>query len=288
MAYPVVIYTNLFTLPNKQIANNRYIDMYYVWLYNIIKYAKLSPQDYCITLVDENTLKYIEKSQIYQLFRTLIPNFRIVQYKQPETIKEGILERYNIYKILEITSNIEYLNPLYIHLDIDVLAINDIRMLFTADNTPLHKTQIYIKPEGESILDGLYYGELITDEEKELLKNKNLTYIPGLSAGIYGWRNSKHIDTFFNYILEKASTCTKELYTIEQPFFNAAIFNYMFREIGIFNFIILDTKKIGHNTIGAHNNPDSVLINFCGIPGDDMFHWDKILLQLLLQSLTPS
>ncbi len=261
--------------------------MYYVWLYNIIKYAKLSPQDYCITLVDENTLKYIEKSHIYELFRTLIPNFTIIQYTQPETIKEGIIQRYNINKILEITNHLSHLNPLFIHLDIDVLVVKDIRLLFTVENTSSNKTTIYIKPEEYNILNDMYYGELITDEEKELLKNKNLTHIPGLSAGIYGWRNSKDINNFFNYILEKSSTRTKELYTVEQPFFNAAIFNYMFHEIGILNFAILDTKKIGNNTIGAHNNSDSVLINFCGIPGDDMFHWDKILLQLLLQGLTP-
>lgn len=62
----------------------------------------------------------------------------------------------------------------------------------------------------------------------------------------------------------------------------------MFHEIGMFNFTILDTKKIGNNTIGAHTHPALVLINFCGIPGDEMFHWDKILLQLLLQGLTPA
>lgn len=46
----------------------------------------------------------------------------------------------------------------------------------------------------------------------------------------------------------------------------------MFHEIGMFNFTILDTKKIGNNTIGAHTRPALVLINFCGISSDDMFH----------------
>jgi hypothetical protein len=288
MSYPIVIYTNLFTLPNKSISINRYVDMYFVWLYNILKYAKLTPYDYCVTFIDEKTLEYIEKSQVYQLFKTQIPNFTSIPYRQPVDIKEGILQRYNITKLLEVTSQIAYLNPLYIHLDIDVLIVNDIRQLFNSENQSLNKTTIYIKTEGSSILDGCYYGELITEDEKRILKDKRLEHMPGFSAAIYGWRNSHNIHTFFDLILERASGNEKELYTVEQPFYNAAVFNYLFHETGVFNFSILDTKKIGHNTIGAHTSPDTVLINFCGIPGDDMFHWDKLLLQLFLQGLTAS
>ena len=286
MSHPIVIYTNLFTLPNKNVSSNRYVDMYFVWLFNIIKYAKFAPYDYCVTFVDEKTFEYIEKSQVYQLFKIHIPNFTPITYKQPVAIKEGMLRRYNISKLLEATAHIAYLDPLYFYLDVDVLIVNDIRKLFRSDEQLYGKTTIYIKTEGNSILDGCYYGELITEKEKCILKDKKLEHMPGFSSGIYGWRNSQNIHTFFNSILERVPGNEKELYTEDQPFYNAAIFNYLFHETGVFNFSILDTKKIGHNTPGFHTNPDTVLINFCGIPGDDIFHWDKLLLQLFLQSLT--
>lgn len=285
MSHPIIIYTNLFTLPNKSISSNRYVDMYFVWLYNIIKYAKLTPYDLCVTLVDEKTLEYIETSQVYQLFKSKISNFKAIPYKQPVTIKEGAIQRYNISKLLEATSYLTHLDPLYLYLDVDVLIVNDIRQLFNSDNELLSKTTIYIKTEGNSILEGCYYGELITEEEKYILRDKKLEHMPGFSSAIYGWRNSKNIRAFFDMILKRVSENKTELYTIDQPFYNGVMFNYLFQETGLFNFVILDTKKIGHNTLGVHTCPDIVLINFCGVPGNDMFHWDKVLLQLFLQGL---
>lgn len=288
MTNPIVIYTNLFTLKNKIISNNRYIDMYFVWLYNIVKYANLTPDDYCITFIDNATLEYLEKNNIYKLFKSLLPNFISIEYEQPVIIKDGMIKRYYISELLEKTAHIEYMNPLYIHLDIDVLVVKDIRLLFVSNTLDLdlsNKTTIYLKTE-DKINSSNYYGELITEYEKKLLLDKNMEQMPGFTSGIFAWRNSKTVKTFFTNIISMIKSNTRELYTIDQPFFNAVVFNYLFHELGIFNFILFDTKKVGHNTIGSHTHPHMILINFCGIPGDDFFHWDKILLQLFLQNLT--
>lgn len=42
MISPIILYTNLFTLYGSNEKTNKYIDIYYVWLLYIIKYAKLN------------------------------------------------------------------------------------------------------------------------------------------------------------------------------------------------------------------------------------------------------
>lgn len=289
MNKPVVIYTNLFTLKNKNVKNNKYIDMYYIWLNNIIKYGKLQDSDYCITLVDNVTFKAISENRILLLLLSKFDNNYIIVYDQPTTIKEGIMKRYDIDELLKITKNIEELNPQYIHLDIDVLVVDNIRKLFTNINN-LNKTTLNLTAYNNwEFLNEMFYGELATEEDIEIIKSRNIK-LPGFSAGIFGWSNSVGIKEYFNFIKNKEINTNKELYTVEQPFFNAAIFNYFFKEPGIFNFNILDKNKIKINILLDKNmildeSNEIVLIDMCGEPGDDTLHWNKIFTQLILQNL---
>lgn len=280
MISPIILYTNLFTLDGCNEKTNKYIDMYYVWLLYIIKYAKLNDSDYCITLIDNVTFSYIKTNPIFTILSKKFTNFKIVVYNQPKNIKDGILQRYYINDILGCTKIEE--SSYFIHLDIDVLVINNIRnMLKNEINDNI--TTIYLKPE-EHMLNNNYYGELASDTDKLIIMNK-CPNIPGFSAGIFAWKNSKNIREFFEFILEKAKETEKKLYTVEQPFFNAAIFNYFFKKTGVFRFHILSENMVGHNIFSINANSETVLLNFCGIPGDDLFHWNKILSQMIISSL---
>ena len=258
MLSSVIIYTNLFTLEGRDEKKNKYIDMYYIWLLYIIKYAQLKDCDQCITQIDSVTFAHIKTSLLFNMLSKRIPNFKVVEYNQPRNIKEGILQRYYMDDIVDSSNSSSH----FIHLDIDVLVINNIR----------------------HILGSNYYGELATDEDKTLIMNK-CPNMPGFSAGIFAWKNSKDIGYFFKLILEKANETNKELYTVEQPFFNAAVFNYFFKNIGVFRFNILSPNIVGHNIFSVQTNSETVLLNFCGIPGDEEFHWNKILTQLILTAL---
>lgn len=286
MNNPIVLFANIFTLENRDVTKNKYIDMYYIWLNNIIKYGKLENQDYCITFVDEVTMKYIESSIIFRFLVSKIPNCYFIQYRQPRDIKEGIMKRYDIEEIYEITKDIENKNPIYLHLDIDVLIVNDIHKIFKDMNLNNETTTIFLKPEFYwDFFNGCYYGELASDEDKELIKSKNVN-MPGFSAGIFGWCNSKNILKYFNFIKNIAKNVDKELLTVEQPFFCAAIFNFFFKEPGVFKFILFDKEMVVENpNILKGISEKIVLINYCGMPGDEKLHWDKMLLQLLYQNL---
>jgi hypothetical protein len=271
----VIIYTNLFTLKGKECSKNKYIDMYFIWLLYIIKYANLQQNDKCITLVDNSTYNHIKNSLLFNFLKQKINNFNIIEYDQPDSIKQGMLERFKINNIL----NSEY----YIYLDIDVLIINNIRNIFKQN--PINDTPtLFLKPE-EHILRGNYYGELASEDDKQQISIRCPT-MPGFTSGIFGWTsNSTNITDFFNFIIKTANESNKDLYTIDQPFFNAAVFHYMFKKIGIFKFNILSHNIVGHNIFTTQAQSDTVLLNFCGIPGDDKFHWDKILTQLCITAL---
>ena len=276
----VIIYTNLFTLKGKECSKNKYIDMYFIWLLYIIKYANLQQNDKCITLVDNITYNYIKLNPLFLLLIGRINNFNIIEYEQPDSIKQGMLERFKINNILNLT-NIH--SAYYLYIDIDVLIVNNIRNIFK-QNSINDTATLFLKPE-EHILGGNYYGELASEDDKQQISIRCPT-MPGFTSGIFGWTsNSTNITDFFNFIIKTANESDKELYTIDQPFFNAAVFHYMFKKIGIFKFNILSPNIVGHNIFTTQAQSDTVLLNFCGIPGNDRFHWDKILTQLCLSLL---
>jgi hypothetical protein len=294
MDKPIVLFTNLFTLENKSVENNKYIDIFFIWLNNIVKYANLTENDYVITFMDEITLKFIANNVSFRTLINKIKNYRYIVYKQPKIIKEGMMKRFEIEEILKETKHIEKLNPQYLYLDVDVLIVNNIRKLFikTISLTSINKTTIHLMADNRfDILNGMFYGELASDEDIEIIQSKKVK-IPGFSSGIFGWCNSVEILEFFNSIRNKASQIDKELYTVDQPFFNAAIFNYFFQELGKFQFDILNQneKKIKMNMFLNKDelldeSKEVVLVDYCGSPGDDTFHWQKLFSQFIIQNL---
>lgn len=285
MSRPVVLFANLFTLEGRDISRNKYVDMYYIWLNNVVKYANLNENDYCITFVDEPTLNHMITSPVFRVLTNKISNCYFIRYRQPKNIKDGIMKRYDIEELQEITKNIENKHPFYLHLDIDVLIMKDIHTLFNTYKE-VDETTIFLKPEFFwDFFNNCYYGELVSEADRELIKSRNVN-MPGFTAGIFGWCNSKNISKYFKYIKDMAKTIDKEFCTVEQPFFCAAIFNYFFKEPGVFKFILFDNERVVENPNILNGISEKiVLINYCGMPGDEKLHWDKLLLQLVYQNL---
>ncbi len=239
--------------------------------------------------MDEETHNYlnVDKSETFNIFQSLkrkIEKFVIIKYPPPKTHKEGMLRKYSVDIMLEYTKPMNALNPIYMYLDIDVLIVKDIRKLNLTHELKPNRTSIFLRSESNTFEHSDYFGELMTEEHKTFLLENKLK-LPGFSAGIFGWQNNIHISEFLNFILRQAIESAKEFYTVEQPFFNAALFNYMFKDNSKFSFVIMSRTSIGHNVIGVHLSPNVVLANYCGEPADESLHWSKMYHQLLTQLL---
>jgi hypothetical protein len=289
MEAPFIIYTNMYTLEGKDPKTNKYVDMYLLWLTNLIKYSKFQKTDICVTFMDEETHKYLnvnksEKFNIYQTLKHKFHKFIIIKYPPPKTHKEGMLRKYSVDVMLDYTASMQTLNPIYMYLDIDVLIVNDIRKLNITNFLKDDRTSLFLRTESNKIEHSDYFGDLMTEEDKTFLI-ENKIRMPGFSAGIFGWQNNIHIRDFLNYILKQALESNKEFYTIEQPFFNAALFHYILKDNSKFLLVIMSRDSIGHNVIGAHLIPDVVLVNYCGEPTDESLHWTKMYHQMLIQMI---
>ena len=290
---PYVLYTNIYTLEGSEPKHNKYLDMYFLWLANIIKYGNIQKTDVVVTYMDEETYTYLnvtktEKNRLFQVLKKQIDTFVIIKYPVPPNHKEGMLRKYAVDMMLDYTKPIHDKFPIYMYLDVDVLVVKDIRKLTLqieiVDTSSPDKTTLFLRNESNPITHPDYFGQLMTSEDKQLLIDRNIA-LPGFSAGIFGWRNNIVIKEIFNMVLRLALESDKTFYTIEQPFFNAALFHYMFYDQTKFMFLIMSRTQIAQNVIGAHVSPTNVLVNYCGEPGDQSIHWDKLYHQLLAQLL---
>ena len=273
---PIVLYTNLFTLEHHNKTKNKYIDMFYIWLMYVVKFAALKEGDICVMLIDEVTFAHLSTNSILPFLCQRIPQCKIIHYPQPKHIKDGMLERFNLHRYMDLSQSLN------IYLDIDVLVIQNIRHMITEHVTD-QITTFYLKPEGE-LLHTNYYGELASEEDKTLIVSVCPT-MTGFTSGIFAWKNAKDVNEFFSMIVERAKATSQEYYTVDQPYFNAAVFQYVFKKPDVCRFQLLSPHSVGHNLFSTQVQPHTILLNFCGIPGDDDFHWNKILNQLIITSL---
>jgi len=167
-------------------------------------------------------------------------------------------------------TKVEYDQDIYMYCDIDILILQS---LHTLTDTMIHNT-IYVHPENRDISNS-YYGASFSKEELEALPK----HTPGLSAGkffIYGKGLYSELMDSIHSICSKNS---QSLYTVEQPFYNKAVYTLEKSWYDI-NTELLDN---------AFNKPDvrykKVFIDSAGGPGDGEIHLYKIMrLYILIQS----
>ena len=137
----MLVYTTLFTLSEKEPANNKYIDMFYIWFTYLKRYGGLTSDDCVGLLVDEDTFNYMN-SDNYTTFGYLsqgVPfHIEISIMKRPSNLSEGFAERYRTEHFETITNH-----ELNLHLDIDCLCIRNIHALFNQVKTT-EKMEIYL------------------------------------------------------------------------------------------------------------------------------------------------
>lgn len=260
----VCIRTILFTPLGKSEAENKYIELYLLWLSQVIKSAELTSNDVIELLIDSVTWEKLSQSCFDHLCTGLTCKINILLLPQPSTLTQGCMWKYMIT---------EYSQDIFFYCDIDIFILKPIHLLTNA----MKKNTIYAHIEGKLFHPnfGKCYSANFPPSSLESLPKES----PGYSAGkffIYG--KSIH-NNFVQYIQSLYSAQTIEYGMLEQPFYNRALYDLKS------NFL-LDTSLLTQETVCRNNlnyNKDTtILFDCCGVPGDDARHLTKAIYALSL------
>ena len=279
MAPSVCLYTILFTLDNIPCHKNKYIDIFITWFTFLIKSKSLNENDVVLVIIDKYTLQYLEGLESFieivnnNYYRN---NIKYNIQKQPKTVMEGCMWKYNI---LDTKMLNQFNKDIYIYMDTDVL-INKSFKIITDQMKPnticIHEEKTSANEINSSLL--YYYFEGIPQNEMDIFVNLN---IKGLTAGHFAFYGKSIMLEIFNKIIEYNKVKTN-YETLEQPLFNRAIYNYYIIEKKI---NVLHTMNSLVSSYSVPVNFDSVLIDCCGDPGNDLEHYEKVINVLLFRYL---
>jgi hypothetical protein len=266
MAPSVLLYTILFTLEDKPVHKNQYIQMFLIWLSFLVKSKSLNENDTLCIIGDRFTLNYVRHETPFEtVAKLLLCKYMFREAEQPKTLMEGCMMKYNQLVCNDIILSTNY--DILVYTDVDVIINKSFKTLIMEPNS------IIIHEENDFKFN--YFSEGIPENEKnEFLKCNS--QIRGLSAGkfiIYG--KSLAID-IFNMIL-KYNEVKTNYYTLEQPLFNRAIYNYIYIEkkpVGLYN---LNTYCVHYNTTQKSDFFNHILLDCAGKPGHYIDHMEKML-----------
>ena len=246
------VYTVLFTLSDSKPEENQYIKIFQIWLSQLIKTNGVHR---CVVLIDSKTFDYLKTAYILNKFilkKALFP-ISFIQFTPPKTLLEGMSYKYHKFNYDE--ENLVYT-------DLDVLLLKPLSNLNLSLEEALH-----VHAEGRVFESG--YTDAMSEQEKLHLDEA----AAGLSAGKFIIRGKRIRDLLFAKVLEYLKEEKKEFSTIEQPFFNRAIYNLK-------NQISINPYSIREPVISINCNDltnDTVFVDFKGDPGNGKFHLDKII-----------
>lgn len=254
----------LFTLKDRPVKHNHYIPIFLHWLSMCFTHSGLTKKDLLRIKIDTETYTYLKEDYCFQGLKTIQPcQLLCLRFSPPETIEQGMMMKY---------IKVEYEQDVYMYCDIDILLL---KSLHTLTDTMEHNT-IYVHAENTDI-SNLNYGASFSKDELDTLPK----HTPGLSAGkffIYGkGLYSELMDSIHNI----CSKNTESLYTVEQPFYNKAMYTLEKSWYDV-NTELLD-NRVSFN--GANVTDKTVFLDLAGIPGDGEFHLYKIIrFYILIQS----
>jgi hypothetical protein len=244
----------LYTLKDKEVKDNLYLDIFYVWLGKVIQSGGLRENDLIQLVVDSRTCDYLEDSEtaLSVLLEKLPCSFVTIVIEPPSNSLEGMMNKYLIT---------EYSQDIFIYCDIDILISNPFHIL----TEKLSDNMVYVCKEG-SLSDENYSGSYSSE-----ITNKTL---PGFSAGKFIVTGKDLRNSFFKSIQEACDYSTK-FYTVEQPFFNRAIY----KDSSSIDIDIL-TQHVSFN--GNDYTKDTIFNDMAGNVGDGKSHATKIMTALAL------
>ena len=266
----MLVYTTLFTLAGKDPKNNKYITMFYMWFTYLKRYSGLGPDDCVGVILDEETLEYINSDNTFGYLNINVPfKVELSLMKRPTNLSEGFAERYRAENLDQFTEHL-----LNLHMDIDCLCIRSIPSLFV--QIDLREPTFFSMAEGCMCEDN-YGGNLIKQED---LPHPEF---PGLSAGWYAWMRSDDQKKLFENVLKGCLAKSDPFYTVDQPFYNYELLQIINGKKVDFKLCVLDNKLVAFNPlISDPSLASAYFVNFCGEPGVEDFHFNKIFAFMLM------
>lgn len=242
----------VFTLAGKDASENKYIEVFLIWLSQLIKCAELGPQDTLEVLCDQPTIQTMKNTPFPQLMGALSCKKKFLQLPQPRTLLEGCMWKYMTF---------DYSEDIFFYCDIDILIIKPLDQL--------------LKGIGSDILFSHIEGTLANPNfASDLQRGSFIPEANGYSAGKFIVSGKELRNRFFAYIQKLYSQNPQAPYfCLEQPFYNRAI--YDLKGTYTFNETLLNDDTICKNNAG-YNKQKCVLFDCNGIPGDDSRHLRKI------------
>jgi hypothetical protein len=227
----VCIRTLLFTPIGKEPKQNLYIQVFLLWLSQLLHSANLKPTDALELLIDTPTLRELENSSFNELLKSLQCEIKLLQMNQPATLTEGCMWKY---------LSTHYTQDVFFYCDIDILILKPVQLL-----TDLMKPDtVYAHIEG--LLHHPSFGPNYTADFPAPMLASFPPDSPGYSAGKFLIYGSSLRDFFFQYIHTLHSKRRMDYPMLEQPFYNRALYELRGR-------FSLDTTLLT-NTILCRNN----------------------------------
>lgn len=248
----ICLRTILFTLVSKDASENKYVEVFLLWLSQLIKCAELGPQDTLEILCDQPTLQYMKYTPFHQLIEALSCKKKFFQLPQPRTLLEGCMWKYMIF---------DYSEDIFFYCDIDILILKPLVLLF--------------KMVPQNTLFAHIEGTLANPNfSSDLPKRSYISEENGYSAGKFIIIGKELQNRFFEYVQTLYRQNPEAPYfCLEQPFYNRAIYDlkgtYTLNES-----LLNDTTICKNNT--EYSKEKCVLFDCNGIPGDDARHLRKI------------
>ena len=254
----MLVYTNLFTLVGKDPAENHYIDMLFIWLTFLRRFAELQETDKILILADQATIDFLNSNETFaQVSKGVLTPIEFRLTPQPKTLMEGMMQRYNeANRILSDCS---------LYLDIDVLVCNSLNEM-----RKLPSNTFLVCPEGE-LLSTDYGGHTIP-------YSVDLKWETGYTSGMFGFTEGEETSKLLKAIYESCAAHKGDpFYTVDQPYFNKYVHalesKYTIPEDWLENNEPFDERK-----------DSAVFLNYCGEPGKGKIHFQKLLTQLCVLS----
>lgn len=196
----------LYTLKDREVEDNEYIEVFTAWLTKVIENAGLTSQDAIHLFIDTRTMEYISRAPtiLPVLFTRVRCPYYICKFDPPATALEGMMHRYDLTN---------YTQDVYMYTDIDILVMSPLRRLveMTEEN------RIYVATEGS--LEDANYGAAMRQPIPVCTPP-----MPGYSSGKF-IITSKDLHTKFSSDVKAVCDGTN-YYTLDQPYFNKVIHSY--------------------------------------------------------------